>query len=123
MLCECINKNFKIRIPRLPGVYEVYLDNQKVYSNGFVGTNSVETLFLAHPLITNIPVSSGDFYITVNVSTFKGNYLKGGIRKPFLIGNSNTIDFDQKKEEWREIILIVVYFFFRNLSYRILFFL
>ncbi|EMO96310.1 7TM diverse intracellular signaling domain-containing protein [Leptospira interrogans] len=120
VLCECINKNFKIRIPRLPGVYEVYLDNQKVYSNGFVGTNSVETLFLAHPLITNIPVSSGDFYITVNVSTFKGNYLKGGIRKPFLIGNSNTIDFDQKKEEWREIILIVVIFSFG--IYHIVFF-
>ncbi|EMO68176.1 histidine kinase dimerization/phosphoacceptor domain protein [Leptospira kirschneri str. 200803703] len=120
VLCECTNKNLKIRVPRLPGVYEVYLDDQRVYSNGFAGTNSVETLFLTHPLITNVPVSSGDFYITVNVSTFKGNYLKGGIRKPFLIGSGDTIDFDQKKEEWREIVLIVVIFSFG--IYHIIFF-
>ncbi|TQE83228.1 7TM diverse intracellular signaling domain-containing protein [Leptospira noguchii] len=120
VLCECVDKNFKIRIPRLPGVYEVYFDDQKVYSNGFVGTNSIETLFLAHPLITNVSVPSGDFYITVNVSTFKGNYLKGGIRKPFLIGNGNTIDLDQKREEWREIVLIVVIFSFG--IYHIIFF-
>ncbi|EMO78109.1 hypothetical protein LEP1GSC127_4796 [Leptospira kirschneri str. 200801925] len=110
VLCECTNKNLKIRVPRLPGVYEVYLDDQRVYSNGFAGTNSVETLFLTHPLITNVPVSSGDFYITVNVSTFKGNYLKGGIRKPFLIGSGDTIDFDQKKKNGEKLFLSLLFF-------------
>ncbi|EMY78763.1 7TM diverse intracellular signaling [Leptospira weilii serovar Ranarum str. ICFT] len=112
VLCENKRSDLKIRIPRLPGVYEVYLDEQKVYSNGVTGTGSSDTTFSAHPLITNVAVPSGDFYITVTVSTFKGNYLKGGIRKPFRIGAGDAIDLEEKKEEWREIVLIVVIFSF-----------
>ncbi|UPY76892.1 histidine kinase [Leptospira weilii] len=112
VLCGYKYPNLKIRIPRLPGVYEVYFDDHKVYSNGFAGTGPLDTVFSAHPLMTNIVVPSEDFYITVTVSTFKGNYLKGGIRKPFQIGSGKAIDLEEKREEWREMILIVVIFSF-----------
>ncbi|EKR65180.1 7TM diverse intracellular signaling [Leptospira weilii str. 2006001853] len=112
VLCGYKYPNLKIRIPRLPGVYEVYFDDHKVYSNGFAGTGPLDTVFSEHPLMTNIVVPSEDFYITVTVSTFKGNYLKGGIRKPFQIGSGKAIDLEEKREEWREMILIVVIFSF-----------
>ncbi|AOP33282.1 histidine kinase [Leptospira tipperaryensis] len=108
VLCDWNRPNLKIRIPRLPGVYDVYFDDHKVYSNGLTGTDAIDTVFLAHPLITNVTVPSGDFWITVVVSNFKGNHLKGGIRNPFRIGNGNSIDLEEKKEEWLEIILISV---------------
>lgn len=98
VLCDCKYTNLKIRIPRLPGVYEVYFDDHKVYSNGFAGTGPLDTVFSAHPLMTNIVVPSEDFYITVAVSTFKGNYLKGGIRKPFQIGSAKAIDLEEKEK-------------------------
>ncbi|EKT86133.1 sensor histidine kinase [Leptospira santarosai] len=112
VLCDYKYTDLKIRIPRLPGVYEVYFDDHKVYSNGIAGTGPSNTTFLAHPLTTNIAVPSEDFHITVVVSTFKGNYLKGGIRKPFRIGTGEAIDLEEKREEWREMALIVVIFSF-----------
>ncbi|RHX87160.1 sensor histidine kinase [Leptospira stimsonii] len=108
VLCDWNRPNLKIRIPRLPGVYDVYFDDHKVYSNGLTGTDAIDTVFLAHPLITNVVVPSGDFWITVVVSNFKGNHLKGGIRNSFRIGNGNSIDLEERKEEWLEIILISV---------------
>lgn len=108
VLCDWNRPNLKIRIPRLPGVYDVYFDDHKVYSNGLTGTDAIDTVFLAHPLITNVVVPSGDFWITVVVSNFKGNHLKGGIRNSFRIGNGNSIDLEERKEEWMEIILISV---------------
>lgn len=120
VLCDWKRPNLKIRIPRLPGVYDVYFDDHKVYSNGFTGTDSLDTVFVAHPLITNVTVPSGDFYITVVVSNFKGNHLKGGIRRSFRIGNGSSIDSEERKEEWYEIILIVVIFSFG--IYHIVFF-
>lgn len=108
VLCDWNRPNLKIRIPRLPGVYDVYFGDHKVYSNGLTGTDTIDTVFLAHPLITSVVVPSGDFWITVVVSNFKGNHLKGGIRNPFRIGNGNSIDLEERKEEWLEIILISV---------------
>lgn len=108
VLCDRKNRDLKIRIPRIPGVYDVFLNEDKVYSNGFTGTDPLNTVFLAHPLITSKTVPSEDFWITVVVSNFKGNYLKGGIRKPFRIGNGELIDSEERKEEWLAIILISV---------------
>ncbi|EQA53493.1 histidine kinase [Leptospira kmetyi] len=112
VLCDWKRPNLKIRIPRLPGVYDVYFGDHKVYSNGFTGTDSLDTVFVAHPLFTSVTVPSGDFLITVVVSNFKGNHLKGGIRRSFQIGNGDSIDSEERKGEWYEIILIVVIFSF-----------
>ncbi|MBM9498997.1 histidine kinase [Leptospira sp. 201903071] len=108
VLCDWNRPSIKIRIPRLPGVYDVYFDDHKVYSNGLTGTDKIDTVFLAHPLVTSVVVPSGDFWITVVVSNFKGNYLKGGIRNSFRIGNGNSVDLEERREEWLEIILITV---------------
>nr|WP_232380591.1 7TM diverse intracellular signaling domain-containing protein [Leptospira ainlahdjerensis] len=120
VLCDWNRPNLKIRIPRLPGVYDVYFDDHKVYSNGLAGTDEIDTVFLAHPLITSVFVPSGDFRITVVVSNFKGNHLKGGIRNSFRIGNGNSIDLEERRSEWLEIILITVIFSFG--IYHIVFF-
>ncbi|RHX94375.1 histidine kinase [Leptospira yasudae] len=121
VLCDFKNPNLKVRIPRLPGVYDVYIDDHKVYSNGFTGVDSLDTVFVAHPFLTTANVPSGDFIITVVVSNFKGNHLKGGIRKSFQIGSAHAIDSEERKEEWMEIVLIILIFSFG--IYHVVFFL
>lgn len=108
VLCDWKRPNLKIAIPRLPGVYQVYFDDHKVYSNGFTGVDASETVFIAHPLVKNEIVPSENFLITVVVSNFKGNHLKGGIRNSFRIGDGESLDLREKRDEWSEIILISV---------------
>ncbi|TGK31819.1 histidine kinase [Leptospira gomenensis] len=120
VLCDRNRPNLKIAIPRLPGVYQVYFDDHKVYSNGFTGVDASETVFIAHPLVKNEIVPSENFLITVVVSNFKGNHLKGGIRNSFLIGDGQNLDLKEKRDEWAEIILVSVIFSFG--IYHIVFF-
>ncbi|TGN10929.1 sensor histidine kinase [Leptospira ilyithenensis] len=102
----------KLKIPRLPGIYEVYLNDTKVFSNGHPGKNSSDSYLIAHPFQTILSVPEKDFSLTVAVSNFHGNILKAGIRKPFLLSQGELLEKEEKKTEWLEIFLITVIFSF-----------
>ncbi|BDA80624.1 histidine kinase [Leptospira kobayashii] len=102
----------KLKIPRLPGIYEVYLNDAKVFSNGHPGKSSSDTYLTAHPFQTILSVPEKDFSLTVAVSNFHGNILKAGIREPFLLSRGELLEKEEKKTEWLEIFLITVIFSF-----------
>ncbi|WP_411824289.1 7TM diverse intracellular signaling domain-containing protein [Leptospira sp. 'Mane'] len=102
----------QLQIPRLPGIYEVYLNHKKIFSNGNPGKTSSDTYLTAHPFSDIISVSDKKFILSVAVSNFRGNILKAGIRKPFLLGNGGFLEKEEQKMEWLEIFLITVIFSF-----------
>ncbi|WP_084680421.1 7TM-DISM domain-containing protein [Leptospira fainei] len=102
--------NLVLRIPRLPGVYSVYLGNKQVFANGITGENSAGTFFIAHPVIRNIPIKESEFDLIVNVSNYRGNFLKGGIRNGFLLGGADTLFTSGLTEAFRDTLLICVIF-------------
>ncbi|TGK08058.1 membrane protein [Leptospira semungkisensis] len=100
-----------ILVPRLPGVYSVYLNKKLIFANGINGTDRNGTEFLAHPSSQIYPVESGtNSELVVNVSNYKGNFLKGGIRNEFILGDLDTVRNKIKLENIYETALITIIF-------------
>ncbi|WP_243396577.1 7TM-DISM domain-containing protein [Leptospira wolffii] len=100
--------NLAVLVPRLPGVYAVYLNGKQIFANGITGTSRASTEFFAHPgsRIFNIP--SPEAELVVNVSNYKGNFLKGGIRSDFLLGDMDVLKSEIQFEMIRDTALIAI---------------
>ncbi|WP_246031969.1 7TM-DISM domain-containing protein [Leptospira fluminis] len=103
-------RSLVLKIPRLQGVYSVYLGNRKIFANGINGTDPASTVFIAQPVIRNIPILEREVDLIVNISNYRGNYRKGGIRSEFLVGGANTLFRSSLHEGFRETILVCVIF-------------
>ncbi|TGJ99036.1 membrane protein [Leptospira langatensis] len=104
-------RHLGVLVPRLPGVYSVYLNKKLIFANGVNGTDRNSTEFFAHPSTQVYPLTSGsEIELIVNVSNYKGNFLKGGIRNDFLLGDLDTLRKKVKLEDIYETSLITIIF-------------
>ncbi|WP_425269442.1 7TM-DISM domain-containing protein [Leptospira selangorensis] len=103
-------RNLAIYVPRIPGVYSVYFGKRIIFANGINGTNRFDTEFLAHPNSQIYLLDSLDTELIVNVSNYRGNFLKGGIRNPFLIGDIDSLKLKVVREIIWETLLVAIIF-------------
>ncbi|WP_367897841.1 7TM-DISM domain-containing protein [Leptospira sp. WS58.C1] len=103
-------KNLGIYVPRIPGVYSVYFGKRLIFANGINGTGRADTEFLAHPNTQIYPLDSLDTELIVNVSNYRGNFLKGGIRNPFLIGDLDNLKSKVVQDFIWETLLVAIIF-------------
>ncbi|TGL63716.1 7TM-DISM domain-containing protein [Leptospira sarikeiensis] len=102
--------NLAIYVPRIPGVYSVYLNKKMIFANGINGIDRTNTEFLAHPSSLVYELDSLDTELIVNVSNYRGNFLKGGIRNPFLIGDLDLLKAKVIEESIWETVLVAIIF-------------
>ncbi|TGN20272.1 sensor histidine kinase [Leptospira idonii] len=112
VVCLPLCSELKLKIPRIPGIYDVYLDEERIFSNGNVSGIDEESLLSSHPLNTIYDLPDKNFTITVAISVFRGNTLKGGMRSPLEVGFDGHLSEVDRFQEWADIFLITVIFSF-----------